>query len=67
VLSSSAASIAFSRDTTPTEPKSQPQLGTTVFLMRPDGSDLHRMLPAPDDGWNEVWDCLSSWPASDQG
>ena len=56
MLSSSAASIAFSRDTTPTEPKSQPQLGTTVFLMRPDGSDLRRMLPAPEDGWNEVWD-----------
>ena len=48
--------VAFSHDTTPAEPKSQPQLGTTVFLMRPDGSDLRRMLPTRDDGWNEVWD-----------
>jgi hypothetical protein len=58
--------IALSRDTTPAEPKSQPQLGTAVFLMRPDGSDLRRMLPTPDDGWNEVWDWLPSWSTEDQ-
>ena len=59
--------VAFSHDTTPAEPKSQPQLGTTVFLMRPDGSDLRRMLPTRDDGWNEVWDWLPSWHGADQG
>jgi Tol biopolymer transport system component len=65
VWSPDGAWIAFSRDTTPAEPRSQPQLGTTVFLMRPDGSDLHSMLPAPDDGWNEVWDWRPNWHGAD--
>jgi Tol biopolymer transport system component len=57
--------IAFSRDTEQERQESQPQFGTTVFIMRADGSDVRRVAPAPvDDGWREVWDWLPVAPGT---
>jgi Tol biopolymer transport system component len=58
--------IAFSRDTTPGEPKDQPRTGTTVFVMRPDGTDVRQVLPVAEKGWNEVWDWLPASPPTAQ-
>jgi Tol biopolymer transport system component len=58
--------IAFSRDTE-IERADQPQFGTTVFLMRADGSDLRRVARAPDHGWREVWDWLPISPQTGGG
>jgi Tol biopolymer transport system component len=55
--------IAFSRDTELERQVSQPQFGTTVFMMRADGSDVRKIAPAPDDGWREVWDWLPVAPS----
>jgi Tol biopolymer transport system component len=52
--------IAFSRDTD--REGQQAQFGTTVFLIRPDGSDLTQVVPPPDEGWREVWDWLPVAP-----
>jgi dipeptidyl aminopeptidase/acylaminoacyl peptidase len=54
--------IAFSRDTE--QEGEQSQFGTTVFLIRPDGSDLRKVMPRPDEGWREVWDWLPVAPPS---
>jgi dipeptidyl aminopeptidase/acylaminoacyl peptidase len=62
VWSPDGAWIAFSRDISPGEPKDQPQTGTTVFVMRPDGSDVRQVLPVAETGWNEVWDWLPALP-----
>jgi Tol biopolymer transport system component len=66
VWSPDGAWIAFSRDTTPGETKDQPQTGTTVFVMRSDGSDVRQALPIADKGWNEVWDWLPASPPTAQ-
>jgi Tol biopolymer transport system component len=56
--------IAFSRDTTPAGPKDQPQEGTTVFIMRLDGTDTRRVQPVPERGWQEVWAWMPASPAT---
>jgi Tol biopolymer transport system component len=66
VWSPDGAWIAFSRDTTPGEPKDQPQTGTTVFVMRPDGTDVRQVLPIAVKGWNEAWDWLPASPPTAQ-
>ncbi|MDH4113013.1 MAG: hypothetical protein OEV60_10115 [Actinomycetota bacterium] len=54
--------IAFSRDSTPDRPSEQPQVGTAVFLMRADGTDVRPVSLPTDRGWHEVWDWLPETP-----
>jgi len=61
VWSPDGAWIAFSRDTSD-EHRDQPEWGTTVFLIRPDGSDEHKVLPIVENGWREVWDWVPVAP-----
>ena len=48
---------------TPKDMRDQPQFGTGIYIMRPDGSDVRRIAPAPTDvGWAEVWTWLPAAP-----
>ena len=49
--------------TTPKDMRDQPQFGSGIYIMRPDGSDVRRIEPAPADvGWGEVWTWLPAAP-----
>jgi hypothetical protein len=43
--------------------RDQPQFGSGIYVMRPDGSDVRNIEPAPNDvGWAEVWTWLPAAP-----
>ena len=49
--------------TTPKDMRDQPQFGSGIYIMRPDGTEVRRIEPAPTDvGWGEVWTWLPAAP-----
>ena len=67
VFSPDGAWIAFGshrhQPPTPLDMQDQPQFGTGIFIMRPDGSDVRQIAPAPPkEGWAETWDWLPDVP-----
>ncbi|HSL09807.1 MAG TPA: hypothetical protein VLA82_00630 [Actinomycetota bacterium] len=43
-------------------PRRQPLIDAGIYLMRPDGSDVRRVVEPVDVGWAESWDWLEAWP-----
>jgi len=44
------------------EARHQPLIDAGIYLMRPDGSDVRRLVEPVESGWVETWDWFASWP-----